>query len=158
MSKIAKFAVVGTFLCVAAGVIVCGVKYEEWVTKPRMRVLLSGKFKDPSSLQFRNELITPAGWLCGEVNAKNGYGAYDGFTRFTTDGNDQVYIDRAEFANTKSTDDLVRILEQQNSILGKLIAQRKANPDSKVAWPTDSDVAAAAWMNVFEGQWTRVCL
>jgi hypothetical protein len=38
--------------------------------------------KDPSSAQFRNVRVTPTGNVCGEVNAKNGYGAYAGFSRF----------------------------------------------------------------------------
>lgn len=37
--------------------------------------------KDPSSAQFRDVRRTRLA-VCGEVNAKNGYGAYTGFKRF----------------------------------------------------------------------------
>lgn len=37
--------------------------------------------KDPSSAQFRNVQVVE-GAVCGEINGKNGYGAYTGFSRF----------------------------------------------------------------------------
>jgi hypothetical protein len=44
-------------------------------------------FKDPSSVQFRDlkyKEKTPGGWaMCGEFNAKNSYGGYVGFQRFS---------------------------------------------------------------------------
>jgi hypothetical protein len=43
---------------------------------------VSATMRDPSSTQFRNVVIGPTGAVCGEVNAKNGYGAYAGFTAF----------------------------------------------------------------------------
>lgn len=40
------------------------------------------KLKDPASAQFRN--VKSKGYsVCGEVNAKNGFGGYTGYTRFT---------------------------------------------------------------------------
>ncbi|MHB1274201.1 MAG: hypothetical protein ACYCZD_15825 [Rhodanobacter sp.] len=50
---------------------------------------LKGRMKDPSSVQFRNlhevEYENGKPFLCGEYNAKNGFGGYDGFERFETD-------------------------------------------------------------------------
>lgn len=37
--------------------------------------------RDPESATFRNLATTDAG-TCGEINAKNGFGAYTGFQRF----------------------------------------------------------------------------
>lgn len=37
--------------------------------------------RDPASAQFRDVKIYPK-YVCGEVNGKNGVGAYVGFTRF----------------------------------------------------------------------------
>ncbi|AZV00286.1 peptidoglycan-binding protein [Paracoccus kondratievae] len=42
--------------------------------------------KDPFSAQYRNFRILPSGRICGEVNAKNTYGAYVGWTTFITHG------------------------------------------------------------------------
>lgn len=56
---------------------------EEALEKAREAVAES--LKDPSSAQFRNvRLANYMGGkvICGEVNAKNSYGGYVGFTRF----------------------------------------------------------------------------
>lgn len=37
--------------------------------------------RDPASAQFRDVKVYPK-YVCGEVNGKNGVGAYAGFTRF----------------------------------------------------------------------------
>lgn len=44
----------------------------------------ASQLRDPSSAQFRNVKTTP-GYVCGEINGKNGYGAYSGFVRFYAD-------------------------------------------------------------------------
>lgn len=50
------------------------------------RSVITKDLKDPDSAKFRNEYIirNPSNktWLCGEINAKNGYGAYTGYTRY----------------------------------------------------------------------------
>ena len=43
---------------------------------------------DPESAQFRNVETSDYGYVCGEVNAKNSYGAYTGFKWFSVDFND----------------------------------------------------------------------
>ena len=47
--------------------------------------ILKKDFKDPSSVQFRNVKDYHGGVskVCGELNAKNSYGGYEGFKRFT---------------------------------------------------------------------------
>lgn len=46
------------------------------------RVVMNG-LKDPESARFRSLRVGGEGAvLCGEVNAKNGYGGYVGFKRF----------------------------------------------------------------------------
>lgn len=52
------------------------------------KAAISEDFKDPSSAQFRNIWIAyepeiDASTVCGEVNAKNSFGAYVGFAPFT---------------------------------------------------------------------------
>lgn len=58
-------------------------------------VTIKGELKDPDSARFRNfrvykisELGTPR--VCGEVNAKNSYGGYNGFTPFVAFGDSAV--------------------------------------------------------------------
>ena len=47
--------------------------------------LVTGSMKDPGSAQFRNTRVHGS-LVCGEVNAKNLYGAYVGFRAFYTTG------------------------------------------------------------------------
>lgn len=46
----------------------------------RARALVIERLKDPDSAQFRNERFMPDGTICLEVNAKNGFGGYTGFS------------------------------------------------------------------------------
>ena len=65
------------------------------------KVALTYTFKDPGSAQYRNvglyKSTTGKGGdiVCGEVNAKNSYGAYVGFQRFAV-WRDIVVIDRPD--------------------------------------------------------------
>lgn len=45
---------------------------------------VANDLKDPFSAQFQNIRQLPSGKICGEVNAKNSYGAYTGWTTFMT--------------------------------------------------------------------------
>ncbi|CAI8795731.1 hypothetical protein EMIT0P12_20086 [Pseudomonas sp. IT-P12] len=48
----------------------------------RARIAVSERLKDPDSAKFRNERQVADGGVCGEVNGKNGFGAYSGFAPF----------------------------------------------------------------------------
>lgn len=52
--------------------------------RERVTVLL----KDPDSAKFRNEIS-----FCGEVNSKNGFGAYTGYTRYIGAGESMTLLD-----------------------------------------------------------------
>jgi hypothetical protein len=62
------------------------------VEDAKKRVLNS--LKDPASAQFQcvivNHVTQPT--VCGEVNARNGYGGYSGFTQFVVNANRQVFL------------------------------------------------------------------
>lgn len=45
------------------------------------QAVAASKLRDPSSAQFRN-VTAGSMFVCGEINGKNGFGAYNGFTRF----------------------------------------------------------------------------
>jgi hypothetical protein len=157
MSKLVQAAVGVVLVLLGAGVVTAVVMHEDWITKPKLRVKLVAKFKDPSSLQFQHESVTATGWLCGEVNAKNSYGAYGGFTRFVTNGYVQTYIDRAEFVNTDTAADLISILDKQNAMLEAVLAQRRARPDVKIPAPSQPEMIETAWKEIFAEQWKKIC-
>lgn len=48
----------------------------------RARTAVAGHLKDPDSARFRNERQVSDGSVCGEVNGKNGFGAYSGYAPF----------------------------------------------------------------------------
>lgn len=64
--------------------------YQPFIARAK-RSLASG-FKDPDSAQFRDLFISGDAMpvLCGEVNAKNSYGAYVGFRRFYATGKESL--------------------------------------------------------------------
>lgn len=61
--------------------------------------LAASQLRDPSSAQFRNveKVVQPDGrtGVCGEINGKNAYGGYAGFTRFVVHGT-RVLIEPSE--------------------------------------------------------------
>ena len=76
--KIILFALFSVFLLVG-----CGKSEQEKLNDERKKLDLQAQnivrstLKDGESARFRNQ------WeLCGEVNAKNGFGAYTGFQRY----------------------------------------------------------------------------
>lgn len=52
------------------------------------REFVQANLKDPKSAEFRNQKS-----LCGEVNAKNSFGAYTGFKRFIAANEQMVVIE-----------------------------------------------------------------
>lgn len=47
----------------------------------KAQALAAAQLKDPNSAQFRN-VRTKNIFVCGEINGKNSFGAYNGFARF----------------------------------------------------------------------------
>lgn len=66
------------------------------------KALVADRFKDPSSVQFRNLVAygtnspPSLSMLCGQVNGKNSYGGFVGFRRFVTNGGASVEVEDAE--------------------------------------------------------------
>ncbi|HEU4843605.1 MAG TPA: hypothetical protein VFT05_05015 [Burkholderiaceae bacterium] len=50
------------------------------------------KVLEPSSAQFRNQFIGKKGAPCGEVNAKDAFGAYIGFQRYISVARDLTLL------------------------------------------------------------------
>jgi hypothetical protein len=62
----------------------------------KAKALAANQLRDPGSAQFRN-IKQSGGFVCGEINGKNGYGAYNGFRRFYGT-EDSVSIDPQDFS------------------------------------------------------------
>lgn len=73
------------------------------------RKAVEAKLRDPESAQYRNEHLgsfkgVPV--ICGEVNAKNGFGGMSGYERFISNGGEATVLtsdmEPAEFAKVWS--------------------------------------------------------
>ena len=67
---------------------------------------LADDMKDPSSAQFRNVKLQPYldGYvICGEVNAKNSYGAYVGYTRFVASTTSALTYEKSKYPSIESS-------------------------------------------------------
>lgn len=56
-------------------------KAEDEATLTAAKLEIERRVKDPGSIQYRNLKVVGSD-VCGEVNAKNGFGAYVGYRRF----------------------------------------------------------------------------
>ncbi len=57
------------------------------------RKLVVNRLKDPESTKFRNEKRYKNGYVCGEFNSKNSYGAYTGYSRYVAKMPDIYYTE-----------------------------------------------------------------
>ena len=57
------------------------------------RKLVTNHLKDPESTKFRNEKRYTNGYVCGEFNSKNSYGAYVGYSRYVAKMPDIYYTE-----------------------------------------------------------------
>jgi len=62
------------------------------IHKSRDLTLAVGELKDPDSVSFRN-VHSNSGGTCGELNAKNSFGAYTGYQKFIVVKNHVVIYD-----------------------------------------------------------------
>lgn len=63
----------------------CGSKSDAQLEADKLKMKAASGLKDPDSAKFR-DLRLKSGMLCGEVNAKNSYGAYAGNEQFSAIG------------------------------------------------------------------------
>lgn len=67
---------------VVAGLLIASLTSCESAEVSSAKKYVADRMRDPSSVQFRNITRGNDGAVCGEFNAKNGYGAYGGFKMF----------------------------------------------------------------------------
>lgn len=151
----------GVALAVAAGVAAYVFKYDDWVTLPRERELISKYMKDPAATQFRQDRLTPDGWLCGEFNSKNEYGAYTGFKRFishTKSG--AVYVEGLSLITEddfdRSHEEVIALLDKQIALSTRQIAAKdRGEPITKY---TEGERNRMAREERFKDRWKDLCV
>lgn len=93
MNKKLHMPIIGAL---AVGLLYLVFNFQELFVKPKYRAAIIQVMVDPTSVLFRNEYFSGE-FMCGEYNAKNRMGAYDGFERFISD------TDNARVANATYT-------------------------------------------------------
>jgi len=117
MKKAYRIALGGALIAIAA---VTLTNYSAWFVIPKMRGPILMQLKDPGSAQFANEFISPSKALCGQVNAKNGFGAYTGFEPFIiTSGGELIFHLRGK--PSQETDPKARQISEEIARLQALI-------------------------------------
>lgn len=143
-------------------------KYDEWFVYPSLRAHVNTHMKDPTNTQFRNERLTTYGWLCGEMNAKNGMGGYGGFVRYIAGSANDAYVEgigKLEQSTDKSelpsTEYIVAMIEKKIEVIKEatevLMALRTANPDMKLEKPSEQEIEAKAMTKYFSEKWDANC-
>lgn len=154
------------FLVVVALVLAGGAtfsaNYEDWVVNPKLiaqkRAHVVQQLRDPATVQFKDERLTKQGWLCGELNGQNAYGAYVGFKRFASLADDRAWIDGSGYAGkpgAQSTAQIIQGLDAQIAASERLLKSRKENPDLPV--PSKQEIQDAAAREVFAEIWQKYC-
>lgn len=151
-------------LSLAAGVmIVAGSafaiqQYISWKGVAQRRAHAVQQLRDPDSVQFRAEKLTSAGWLCGELNGKNAYGAYTGFKRFVSLGEYDAWIEGSGYAGKPGAQPTAQILagmDAKIAVLDSHLEAKKKQPDLPTL--SEQEVAARAEQAVFAGHWKKHC-
>jgi hypothetical protein len=157
MKKIIVWAVTAAVL-VSGGIFFLS-KYDEWFKYPALRDSVNSRMKDPASTQYRNERLTPGGWLCGELNSKNGNGGYVGFKRFVTKSASDAYMEDYGYIGTDRKESTTQIIEQlnlQTTILEKNSDAREVNPE--VSPLSKSEINQMVAQQYFEKMWKISCM
>ena len=144
-------------LMVAGGVFAVR-QYIEWAGVAPLRAHVVQQLRDPDSVQFRAEKLTRAGWLCGELNGKNAYGAYAGFKRFVSLGEYDAWIEGSGYAGKPGDQPTAQILagmDAEIAVLESHLQDKKQQPDLPTL--SKSEVAALAERNMFAERWKKHC-
>lgn len=144
-----------------AGFAACAWAYisrNELFVYPELRTHIAQGLKDPTDASFRSERMTPDGWLCGEVNAKNGYGAYTGFKRFMSASSSNAYVDGLGYVGAekaRASRDLVFDLGVQNEVHTN--ALRAARDSGGAITYTQDQIDRLTENAIFERRWSQIC-
>ncbi|GEM_PF-2308167 len=152
-----------------AGATAVALNYDKWFVFPAYHDAVASVFKDPDSTRFRNEKMPNPTLLCGEVNSKNGYGAYGGYKRFMATNQHAVFLEnegrvRAPDRNaqpsapdTEEIDLFIASVEAKTERLKSINAMHEAGKRPTQRPLSDSEAMEIARARRFEQQWTEQC-
>ena len=151
-------------IALAAGVLIVAgsafaiQQYIDWTHVAQRRAHAVQQLRDPDSVQFRAEKLARAGWLCGELNGKNAYGAYTGFKRFVSLGEYDAWVEGSGYAGKPGGQPTAQILagiDAQIAVLKRHIEAKKERPDLPTL--SEQEAAALAEQEMFAERWKKHC-
>ena len=85
-----------------SGLSACASK--EQTDADKLKRIIASEMKDPDSVKFRNLRMGSIGnsTLCGEINAKNSFGAFSGFEKFSLNGPGAVFMESRLRSNVEA--------------------------------------------------------
>lgn len=152
-----KIAVGAAAIVIATAAVTVYANYGPWIAFREKRSFINDHMKDPGSTQFRNEHLSAAGWLCGELNSKNGMGAYNGFKRFFVRSKDEAYLEGEGSLGEETTQDVIDALDEETSMLKSYNDLRSAHPDMKFEVLSRYERREQARRNLFEKKFRATC-
>ena len=151
-----KLLATGIGIVVIAAGVLTAVNYQQWFVYPGLRMHATAQASDPASVQFRGESISADGWLCGEMNAKNGYGAYAGFKRFISRSENEAYIEGVGFAG-KGGQQHVQLVDDLLHQSKALIMVKKLIEDGATSLSNEAEWQRLVDKLKFEERWKASC-
>lgn len=128
-----------------------------------MRGPVAKMLKDPGSAQFQSEAheggwIWPRGPLCGEVNAKNNFGAYTGFKRFISASDGAAYVEGLGYVDADkdgSSRNLLADMNIENDVLRNVLQIGK-DSGGKITY-TQDQIEKMVESAIFDRRWSEIC-
>ena len=128
-----------------------------------MRGPVAKMLKDPGSAQFQSEVykgswVWPQGPMCGEVNAKNAYGAYTGFKRFISASGAASYVEGLGYVDKdagSSSRNLLADMDVKNDVLRNILQIIK-DSGGKITY-TQDQIDKMVESAIFDRHWLASC-
>ncbi|MEW6371433.1 MAG: hypothetical protein AB1584_10880 [Pseudomonadota bacterium] len=152
-----------------AGATAAAMNYDKWFVFPAYHNVVASVFKDPDSTMFRNEKMPNPTMLCGEVNSKNGYGAYAGYKRFMVTNQHAVFLenegrvrapdrnDKNPTVDTEEIDLFIAATEAKTERLKAINAMYEAGKPRTQEPLSHTEAMEIARARLFEKQWGEQC-
>lgn len=158
MSPTKQYLLIGAAIATGTGAALAWVFSDKLFVIPKKRVVVTQHLKDSSSAEFRNERMTSKGWLCGELNSKNGFGAYNGFKRYVVTSDGKGYLGEEGNVVPDNAELTVAALDLQLERLKQVNAALRAGKTPEMQQLTEAQAFKAAPQSVFRKKWDEGCL
>lgn len=159
MNTTKQYAIIAAAVLAGTASALGWVFFDKLFVIPQKRPLITQHLKDAGSTEFRNERMAPNGWICGELNSRNGYGAYAGFRRYIVTDGGRAYLEGEGnvVGDPTSAELTIAALELQLERSKAINAARRAGKTPDMKPLTEAEAFASAPARVFSNMWNEGC-